>query len=425
MQIILNILLVILLSKIGGFVALKLKQPEVLGELVIGIIVGNLLFFGINVGTFDFLRDDHIIEVLSEIGIIFLLFAVGLETRLDEMKAVGLSALLAAVLGVVAPFFMGLWVSAYFVPSAGIFTHVFVGATLTATSVGISVRVLQELGVIKMKESKIILGAAVIDDILGLMVLAVVTGLITAENSGESIDVIEIALILVKALGFVVAAVFIGKFLMRPFFTLLSKLPNEGSLFAGCLIVCLGFSYLADLAGLAPIVGAFLAGMIIQKEDYKIVSTNSGVGAVDDFVIPGKEPGHKDMRVEEFFKPLIGLLVPIFFLSMGARVDLNNFTNTSVLAYALVLTVVAMLGKQACSLGVLEKGVDKIAVGLGMIPRGEVGLIFISIGAKLFIAGHPVISPETFSAVIIVVVLTTVVTPIAVKMRFLRILKRQ
>ncbi|MDR2337338.1 MAG: cation:proton antiporter [Deltaproteobacteria bacterium] len=405
MDIILSLLLILILSKCGGWFALKLKQSEVLGELIIGMLVGNLMLFGIEFSFFDFLKHNDVIEVLSQIGIVFLLFSVGLEIKFEEMLHVGLSALLVALLGVLVPFGFGWGVAVYFVPEAGILAHIFVGATLTATSVGISVRVLQELKVLKFKESKIILGAAVLDDILGLVVLAIVTGLVSAHNANVSLDYSVIVLILAKALGFIVTVLLAGKFLIKPFFNFMGKLTNGGNLCAACLIQCFGFAYLADLVGLAPIVGAFFAGLIINEEDFKIQLNQTSPQLV----------------AEDYFKPLLQLFVPIFFLSMGAKVDLSIFADTSVLFFALILTVMAILGKQFCGLGVLEKGVDRIAVGLGMIPRGEVGLIFISIGSKLLIDGQAVINSQTFSAVVMVVVLTTIVTPIMLRRRFLKL----
>ena len=400
--ILLKITVILLAAKIGGDIALRLGQPEVLGELIVGVVLGNLALFP----TFSFfgtLKDDEIIAVLSELGVILLLFEVGLESDVGEMKEVGLSALLVALLGVVAPFFLGWGVAAYFVPDANMLVHVFVGATLTATSVGITARVLKDLGKIKTSESRIILGAAVIDDVLGLLVLAVVAGIINAANQGTELDIFAVGKIIVLGFGFLFAAVILGRYLSPLLFKVATYLRSHGMLLATALIVCFGVSYLAAIVGLAPIVGAFTAGLILDPVHYRELSAR-----------------HDDRTIENLIAPITALLVPIFFVVMGARVDLRDFADTRILGFAAALTVVAFIGKQLCSLGVLEKGLDKLVVGLGMVPRGEVGLIFAEIGASLQIAGKPVIDSGTFGAVVVMVIVTTMVTPPLVKWRFSR-----
>jgi Kef-type K+ transport system membrane component KefB len=397
--VLLGLIIVLLAAKIGGDLAIRTRQPEVLGELIVGVLLGNLALANIHV--FDFIKTDSYLSVLSELGVILLLFEVGLETSVQEMMKVGISSLLAALLGVVAPFFLGMFCSQYFMPQADILVHVFVGATLTATSVGITARVLKDLGKIKTDEGKIILGAAVIDDVLGLLVLAVVTGIISATNAGTPMDIGGISYIIAVAVGFLAAAIILGNFVSPMLFKVATCLRSHGILLASSLCICFALSYLAGLVKLAPIVGAFTAGLILKPVHYKELSSRAA-----------------DKEIDELIAPIAALLVPIFFITMGAKVDLTVFAQANILGYAFWLTLAAIIGKQVCSLGVLAKGADKLSVGLGMIPRGEVGLIFAGIGAGLTLQGQPVIDSGTFAAVIIMVIVTTMVTPPAIKWRF-------
>lgn len=400
--VLLALAVVLLAAKIGGDIMVRLHQPEVLGELLVGILLGNLALLGID--TFHFLREDLVLEILSELGVILLLFEVGLHTTIPDMLRVGGSAVLVAILGVVVPFFLGWGVGAYFLPQADSLVHVYLGATLTATSVGITARVLIDLKRITTDEAKIVLGAAVIDDVLGLMVLATVGGVIAAAEAGQGVEFGAIARVLGLSLGFLLVAVTLGRMLVPCYFRLVSRLRSEGILLATSLVMCFGFASLAGMAGLAPIVGAFTAGLILEPVHYRELSAR-----------------HENVSIEELISPLVNFLVPIFFVTMGSRVNLLDFTRGDILAFALVLTLVAIIGKQVCGLGVLKPGVDRIAVGLGMIPRGEVGLIFASIGASLMLHGSPIIDSATYGAVVIMVVLTTLVTPPLIKWRFSRL----
>lgn len=401
-SVLLALAVVLLAAKVGGDMMVRLRQPEVLGELIVGIILGNLSLLGIQ--TFHFLRQDLVLEILSELGVILLLFEVGLHTTIPDMMRVGGSAFLVAVLGVIVPFFLGWGVGAYFIPQADSLVHVYLGATLTATSVGITARVLIDLKRVTTDEAKIVLGAAVIDDVLGLMVLATVSGVIAAAEAGGGVEVGAIAKVLGLSLGFLLVAVTLGRMVVPFYFRFVSMLRSEGILLATSLVMCFGFASLAGLAGLAPIVGAFTAGLILEPVHYQELSAR-----------------HDDVSIEELISPLVNFLVPIFFVTMGSRVNLLDFTRGDILAFALVLTFVAIMGKQVCGLGVLKPGVDRIAVGLGMIPRGEVGLIFASIGASLMLHGQPIIDSATYGAVVIMVVITTLVTPPLIKWRFSRL----
>jgi Kef-type K+ transport system membrane component KefB len=298
---------------------------------------------------------------------------------------------------------LGWGVSALFLPQANTLVHVFIGASLSATSVGITARVLKDLGKINEKESRIILGAAVIDDVMGLVILAAVSGIIKAADKGESgISVSSMGLIVFKAVAFLVIAVWIGSRLSPKLFGLASKLKVRGMLLATSISFCFLLAYLANRIELAPIVGAFAAGLVLDPVHY------------EDFRDRGEH------TIEESLHPITSFLVPVFFVLMGIRVDLRNFAHIDILGFAAVLTLAAILGKQVCSLGVLEKGLDRLSVGVGMIPRGEVGLIFASIGALLVLKGSPIINSSSYSAVVIMVIVTTLVTPPVLKITLAR-----
>ncbi|HMI94585.1 MAG TPA: cation:proton antiporter, partial [Polyangiales bacterium] len=291
------------------------------------------------------------------------------------------------------PFALGWGVGALLLPEASAYVHAFLGATLTATSVGITARVLQDLGKTDTREARIILGAAVIDDVMGLVVLAVVTGVIAAADHGTTISSWAIALILLKALAFLAGSLIIGVNLSPRVFALASHLKARGVLLAVALSFCFALAWLAGLIGLAPIVGAFAAGLILEQVHYR------------DFTERGEH------QLEEMIQPISAFLVPVFFVLMGMHTDLASFARLDVLGLAGALTLAAIAGKQVCYFGVAARGIDRLTVGLGMIPRGEVGLIFANIGLTLTIQGEPVIDAATYSAVVIVVIVTTMVTP--------------
>jgi Kef-type K+ transport system membrane component KefB len=395
-SVLISMIVILIAAKLGGELFERIRQPAVLGELIAGMVIGNLNLVGFH--GLDFLRTEEVIAILAEIGVIFLLFEVGLESNLKEMMAVGLSSLLVATAGVIAPMVLGWGVAAWFLPHEGTLVHVFIGATLTATSVGITARVLRDLGKVTTKEAKIILGAAVIDDVLGLLVLAVVSGMILAANQGGTgLSLASIAWILAKAVIFLAGSLIAGLYASPRLFGLASKLRVHGMLLVTSIAFCFLLAYLAGAIGLAPIVGAFAAGLILDEVHYK------------DFVDRGEH------TIEEMLQPITTFLVPIFFVLMGIRVDLSTFGHLNILGFAAVLTLVAIIGKQVCGLAVAERGLNRLAVGLGMIPRGEVGLIFAGIGMTLRLNGEQVVSVPTFSAVVIMVIVTTLVTPPVLK----------
>lgn len=399
-SLILSLAIILITAKLGGHAAAKMGQPPVLGELVAGVVLGNLALAGFS--GFEHLKTDSAIAVLAELGVILLLFQVGLEATVAQMMKVGLSSLLVATLGVVGPFVLGWGVGAWLLPSASIYAHIFLGATLTATSVGITARVLKDLNRSDSDEARIILGAAVIDDVQGLVILAVVTGIIATANTGGSTSHGSIGLVVAKASVFLFGALFLGVRLSPRVFALASRLEAAGALLAVGLVFCFGLAWIASAIGLAPIVGAFAAGLVLEEVHCR------------DFVARGERPLH------ELVEPIASFLVPIFFVLMGIRTDLRAFANPGVLGLAAALTVAAIVGKQMCAFGVFGKGLDRLSVGIGMIPRGEVGLIFANIGLTLMVAGQRVVDQSVFSAVVVMVIATTLITPPALKWSFER-----
>jgi Kef-type K+ transport system membrane component KefB len=386
----------LILAKLGGEFFERIGQPAVLGELIAGIVIGNLVLLGFTAA--EPLKTNEVVLGIAEIGVIILLFEVGLESDLREMMEVGWSSLVVAILGVIAPFLLGWGVAAYYIPNEPRLAHIFIGATLCATSVGITARVFKDLGKLATREARIILGAAVIDDVLGLMVLAVVAGAIKATATGVALSVMDVGLIAGKALLFLIGAVAVGQFLVPHLLRGAGRLETRGVLLTLSFSFCLFLSWLATRFGLSYIVGAFAAGLVLDEVHYK----------------PSNARRERDLG--DLLQPVSLVLVPIFFVVMGMKVDLRIFSRFELLGFALVLTLAAVLGKQICAAGILERGTNRLAVGLGMIPRGEVGLIFAGIGATLMLpnaagVNEAVIAPATFGAVVIMVIITTLVTP--------------
>ena len=389
------LVVILLAAKLGGELAVRIGQPAVLGELIVGVLLGNLAWTGFD-GLEPIKRDPYV-DMFARVGVLILLFEVGLESTVGQMLKVGWSSLLVASLGVIAPFALGWGIGAWLLPDQGAYVHAFLGATLTATSVGITARVLKDLGASQSDEARVILGAAVIDDVLGLVILAVVTSAIVAADVGGSVAVSNIIWMIGKAGGFLVVALVLGVLLSGRIFSLASRLRTRGVLVTIGLAFCFSLSWLASLIGLAPIVGAFAAGLILEDVHYR------------DFAARGEH------GLEELIRPISSFLVPVFFVLMGMRADVRAFLEPGVFGLAGALTVAAILGKQVCALGVLGKGMNRWTVGVGMIPRGEVGLIFANIGLALSIGGERIVSDSTFSAVVVMVIVTTVVTPPALR----------
>jgi Kef-type K+ transport system membrane component KefB len=397
--IVLALAVILVGAKLAGEVCVRLGQPAVLGELLIGIVLGTLSLAGIH--SLEPMRTNPVLDALAQLGVIILLFEVGLESTVRDMLKVGVSAVLVAVIGVVTPFALGWGVGRWLLPSHSAYVHAFLGATLTATSVGITARVLKDIGRSQSAEARVILGAAVIDDVLGLVILAVVGGVIQAANAGTGMEIGAVLGILGKAVLFLFGSLTLGLYLSPRLFALASRLESAGALLATALAFCFLLAYAAARVGLAPIVGAYAAGLILESVHYRAF-TDRG-----------------EHELEELIRPISSFLVPIFFVLMGMHVDLASLARGDVLALAAALTLVAIAGKQACGLGAF--GVDHLSVGLGMVPRGEVGLIFANIGLGLKAGDERIVDEATFSAIVVMVLVTTLVTPPALKWSFSRL----
>ncbi|MFO7587958.1 MAG: cation:proton antiporter [Gemmatimonadota bacterium] len=387
----------LLAGKLFGEMAERIGQPAVLGELLAGVALGASVL-GVIPAQGTELYD--IVHVFAEIGVSLLLFEIGLETDLKEMFRVGPTAARVALIGVVFPFLFGFlyWYLAN--PSIGVhpagvsFTVVaiFVGATLTATSVGITARVLSDLNRMHTPEARIVIGAAVIDDVLGIVILAVVAGMV----GGAAVTLFSISKVFVFAVGFLVLAVVLGTRFAPAIFDAVDRMRVRGMLAVVSLCFALGIAALADLAGSAMIIGAFAAGLVLS-------STNQFDAVVE--------------RIE----PVADVFTPIFFVAVGAPVNVGLLIPGSVdfdlqvLVVGLLLTVVAIFGKLIAGLAVRRADASKLLVGVGMVPRGEVGLIFASIGLT---AG--ILSQSVYSAVLIMVMLSTFIVPPLLKALFAR-----
>jgi len=413
--VLLSLVVIFLASKLGGELSKRLDFPPVLGELVAGVIVGvsalHLVIFpesGLQASdsplmavlqwinglspeslTRVFESESEVVSVLAELGVIILLFEIGLESDLRQLKEVGSQATVVACVGVAAPFAAG---------TAGLMTlfHVsaipaiFAGAALTATSIGITSKVLSELGRLKSKEGQIIVGAAVIDDVLGIIVLAVVASL---AKTGE-IDVMNVIYLIVSATAFLIGSILLGGMFNKTFVSIVEKLKTRGNVVIPAFIFAFFMAFLGNAIHLEAILGAFAAGLVLDETDAR-------------------------NELDELVKPIADLLVPIFFVTVGARADLGVLNpaipeNREGLVIALFLIVVAIVGKVVTGWAAFgQPGINRLAIGVGMIPRGEVGLVFAGIGSA-----SGVLSKPLEAAIIIMVILTTFMAPPFLRIAF-------
>ncbi|HEY7319479.1 MAG TPA: cation:proton antiporter [Candidatus Binatia bacterium] len=390
--------LLVLAAKLAGLIARRWGQPSVLAELLVGIGLANLVPMFMGGGGLAFVKSDPTLRVLAELGVLILLFDVGLESDLRALVRVGISSVLVALVGVVIPFGLGFGLAFWLLPNASYLTHIFVGATLTATSVGITARVLKDLGATGSREGQIILGAAILDDILGLMVLAVVTGVVTAAGGGGTgLSGVEIAAIIGKAVLFLGVTVIVGHFFSGPIVILAARTGEPGIILIFGLALCFMLAFVAELIGLADIIGAFAAGLLLDPYGQ------------------GVRTKQEEATLAELLYPLSSFFVPLFFVLMGIQVYLPSLADPGALGFGVLLVIVALIGKLACALGIIQQGVNRLAVGIGMLPRGEVGLIFAGIGTSLMFQGKPILSEELFSAVILMVLITTLIAPVGLR----------
>lgn len=402
-------------SKLGAEAAKRVDFPPVLGELVAGVVVGvsllHLVIFPesglqasdsvvmsvlqwINHLTPEamdsiFASQSEVISVLAELGVIILLFEIGLESDLRQLKEVGYQAAIVAVVGVVVPFLAGTvgLMALFHVPAIA---AIFAGAALTATSIGITSKVLAELGHLKSKEGQIIVGAAVIDDVLGIIVLAVVASL---AKTGE-VDITNVIYLILSASAFLLGAVFLAEIFNKTFVKTVEALRTRGSIVIPAFVFAFLMAFLGNALHLEAILGAFAAGLVLDESD------------------PRNE-------LDNLIKPIADFMVPVFFVTVGARADLSVLNplvpeNLAGLGIAVFLIGVAIVGKVVTGWAVFNQpGINRLAIGIGMIPRGEVGLVFAGIGTASGVLDKPL-----EAAIIIMVILTTFLAPPCLRLAF-------
>ncbi|MBL8503887.1 MAG: cation:proton antiporter [Rhodocyclaceae bacterium] len=401
--------LILLSARLFAPLAQKLGFPAVLGELLLGVLLGNLSLFGFH--YFDSVAKDPIIAFIAELGVIVLLLQIGLETRLADLVRVGGRATAVAAIGIVAPFALGAYlVGPLLLPGQSQNAYLFLGATLAATSVGITGRVFRDLGRLDSAEARIVLGAAVIDDVLGLVILAVVSGLVQAGK----VSLGETAWIIAEAGIFLGGSIWIGRLIAPHSSRWLAQLDAGPSmLFAQVLATGLFLAWLAHAIGLAPIIGAFAAGLLFEPMFLRHFETPRIVQEAAP-LLPEGESGkslrslmekHARHQHESMIEPIGYFFVPVFFVLTGMQVDLATLADPMLVAIALGVSAAAVAGKLAAGLAA-GRGVNGWIVGWGMVPRGEVGLIFAVAGQKLGVLGEAM-----FSIVVVMVILTTLLTP--------------
>ncbi|MBF2066376.1 MAG: cation:proton antiporter [Calothrix sp. C42_A2020_038] len=413
--VLLSLIVVYIASKLGGEISRKVDLPPVLGELVAGVIVGasvlHLLVFpeggavasdSVIMTVLQFIGNltpdavtsifeaqSEVVSVLAEIGVIILLFEIGLESDLKELTKVGYQATIVACVGVAVPFAAGT-VGLIYLFNFPAIPAIFAGAALTATSIGITSKVLSEIGQLKSREGQIIVGAAVIDDILGIIVLAVVASL---AKTGE-VDIVNVIYLIVSATSFLIGSILLGKFFNKSFVAAADRLQTRGNIIIPALVFAFFMAFIGNAIHLEAILGAFAAGLVLDETD-------------------------KRKELDEQVKPIADILVPIFFITVGAKVDLNVLNpsvpaNREGLIIATFLIVVAIIGKVVTGWAVFNQpGINRLAIGVGMIPRGEVGLVFAGIGAA-----SGVLSKPLQAAIIVMVILTTFIAPPLLRLVF-------
>jgi len=413
--VLLSLVVIYLASKIGGELFRMMDLPPVLGELVGGVLVGasalhlvvfpdsgaagsdslimTILQFINNLSpdavTSIFKSQSEVVSVLAELGVIILLFEIGLESDLKELQKVGYQATIVACVGVAVPFAAGT-AGLILLFHAPVIPAIFAGAALTATSIGITSKVLSEIGQLKSREGQIIVGAAVIDDILGIIVLAVVASL---AKTGE-VDIFNVIYLIVSATVFLIGSILLGKYFNQSFVAIADKLQTRGNLIIPAFIFAFFMAFLGSAIHLEAILGAFAAGLVLDETD-------------------------KRKELDEQVKPVADMLVPVFFVTVGAKVDLGVLNplvpeNREGLIIATFLIAIAIIGKVVTGWAVFgQPGINRLAVGVGMIPRGEVGLVFAAIGAASGTLDKPL-----QAAIVIMVILTTFLAPPLLRFAF-------
>lgn len=402
--------LILISARLFAPLAQRLGFPAVLGELLLGVVLGNLTLLG--VGAFESIARDPAVAFIAELGVIVLLLQIGLETRLADLIKVGPRAFAVGTVGIVVPFLLGAYlVGPWLLPGLSSHAYLFLGTTLAATSVGITGRVFRDLGKLDTPAARIVLGAAVIDDVLGLVILAVVSSLVQA----GSVSVIQVGGIIAQAVIFLAGSIWIGRLVAPHSSRWLAEWDAGPSmLFAQVLATGLFLAWLAHAIGLAPIIGAFAAGLLFEPVFLRDFDHPAIVREIEP-LLPAGEPGlaqrlrpillkHGRHQHEHMIEPIGYFFVPVFFVLTGMQVDLKTLADPAVLGVGAGVTVAAVVGKLAA--GLAAGASNKWLVGWGMVPRGEVGLIFAMVGKQL-----GVMNEAMFSVIVMMVILTTLVTP--------------
>lgn len=404
----------LLAAKIGGIVE-KFGLPSVLGELFAGIVLSALAYFGLH--QIEEIRTNEIISFFAQFGAVLLLFQVGLESNIRQLVSVGMRSLIVAAIGVVTPFILGSFViGPIFFPEASFAAHLFIGASIVATSVGITASVFKALGVSKSKAAQTVIGAAVVDDILGLLLLAVVSSLAT---SGE-LNPQEILMMSLSAFAFLGFAIAIGNYLAEPISWLFSKINTGTGMKLGLVvIIALLYAYAATLFGLEPILGAFAAGLILDAVYFKSFALPAFLHDLEDIKALDtteeakiQELKHKveHTHIEDMVESIAMIFVPLFFTFTGLQIEFASLLNPNLYFVAFIVSLVAIISKVVAGFGAQGSMNEKLLIGFSMVPRGEVGLIFLSVGKAL-----GAIDNSIFSTLLIVVVATTFIAPFALK----------
>ena len=401
LQVLFTMTVIFVLARLGSMLFSKFGLPGLIGEILMGIVIANIAdgdfmhdVLGIVFDSTGYKSETYtVIYMLAELGVIFLLFSVGLETKVKDLLGSGKAAFFCALLGVILPFVAGLAlilaVGGYDMNAA-----MFMGAAMVATSVGITARIIKDMRLMDVKESRIIIAAAVIDDVLGMIVLAIVQGMAT---SGGDIEIMDLLVIILKAVAFVLIAIAAAKYVVPKIYDYFDarkrkviaagKIPYTYNKLIFAIIVCLGMACLAEFIGLAAIIGAFLAGMLFA--DYAW-----------------------EWELEHRVEAITSLMITFFFVNVGLMVDISSLTDGGVIILVVVVIILAMLTKYfGCGLGAKlgDKSIDRSSfsiIGVGMMPRGEVGIIIASIGLN---AG--VMSGDLYTVVVMMSVMTTIIAP--------------
>ena len=401
--------LVLIAGKVGNFVE-KYGQPAVIGELLAGVALSAAGYFGW--GFIGDIATNEIISYLAQFGALLLLFSIGLESNIKEMQKVGVRALMVALIGVVTPFVLGAFVlGPIFFGDASSNARLFLGASLVATSVGITASVFRSLKLTKSRAAQTVLGAAVIDDVLGLIVLAIVSALAT----GGELTAGLVFTLAAKSFGFLIGAIVLGSLFAKPiskaFSAIHTGIGMKLTLAVGFALV---FGYLAEVFGLEPIIGAFAAGLLLDAVHFESFSDPEIIEDIkhleSDETVASVIKKHRHAHVEDLINSIGLVFIPVFFVYTGLQIDFGSLLNLNLYVIAIAISIVAIAAKFVAGFAASGSKNEKMLVGFSMVPRGEVGLIFAATGSAL-----GVLDSELFSTIVLVVIITTFISPAMIK----------